>query len=476
MNPNPDSAAAPLQASPAPQRARSVGDQSVSLFLPCAPGAEALLADELRQLLGVEVPLQIDRGGVQVMGDAVIAMRLNLESRLAQRVLWPLAHGPYENEHDLYALARSVPWGDWITTAQTFRIDTTAQRSPLQSLNFATLRVKDAVCDVMRDLTGERPSIDTRFPDLPLTLHLSPSHATLYADTSGEALFKRGWRDAQGLKGEAPLKETLAAAMLAAAGWQGRAQDGPLFDPCCGAGTIVIEAAQIACGIAPGLQRKFAFERLLPFRSHQNAWSRLKDAARARQHAPAVTIFAGDVSFRMIDFAQRNAERAGVAKAISFKTADALQRGPPVEAATTPGAAVGVMMINPPYGERIAPQGSLGGGPRGDHRANPVSFQAAQQPRGGQSSREGFEGGASANEFFSQLASHWKRHYPGWTAWMLSPDPKLPQALRLKESRRVPMWNGAIECRLFRFDLVAGSARAPKPADPTSPADAPAPA
>ncbi len=421
------------------RHARPVADTPVALFLPCAPGAEALLTAEVQALLGAGVPVQTDRGGVQVMGDALVAMRLNLESRLAQRVLWPLAHGPYGNEHDLYQLARGVPWTDWVNPAQTFRIDTTAQRSPLQSLNFATLRVKDAVCDVVRDATGERPSIDTKFPDLPLTLHLSPSHATLYADTSGEALFKRGWRDAQGLKGEAPLKETLAAAMLAAAGWQGRAEDGPLFDPCCGAGTIVIEAAQIACGIAPGLRRRFAFERMLPFRSHQNAWARLKDAARARQHAPAVAVFAGDVSFRMTDFAQRNAERAGVAQHIEFKTADALQRPAP--------AAAGLLLINPPYGERIAPMGSRGGDRGGD--------------RGG--SREGFEGGGSPAEFFSQLASHWKRHYPGWTAWLLSPDPKLPQALRLKESRRVPMWNGAIECRLYRFDLVAGSARS-KPA------------
>ena len=343
-------------------------------------------------------------------------------------------------------LARTVAWGDWITPAQTFRIDTSAQRSPLHSLNFATLRVKDAVCDVVRDATGERPSIDTRFPDLPLTLHLSPTHATLYADTSGEALFKRGWRDAQGLKGEAPLKETLAAAMLAAAGWQGRAEDGPLFDPCCGAGTIAIEAAQIACGIAPGLQRRFAFEKMLPFRAHQNSWSRMKDAARARQHAPKVQIFAGDVSFRMTDFAQRNADRAGVASAIDFKTADALQRMPP--------AASGLMVINPPYGERIAPMGSRGG-----ERFNPSD---RGQPR---PTREGFEGGGSPTEFFSQLAGHWKRHYAGWTAWVLSPDMKLPQALRLKENRRVPMWNGPIECRLFRFELIAGSARGKPDAD-----------
>ena len=446
----PAAVAGPIAAPPgtrpaaAGQRTAAVGDTLVALFLPCSAGAEALLVDEITRILGAETRIQTDRGGVQVMGDAVAAMRLNLESRLAQRVLWPLVYGPYEHEHDLYALARTVPWTEWINNTQTFRIDTTAQRSPLQSLNFATLRVKDAVCDVLRDATGERPSIDTKFPDLPLTLHLSPTHATLYADTSGEALFKRGWRDAQGLKGDAPLKETLAATMLAAAGWQGRAEDGPLFDPCCGAGTIAIEAAQIASGIAPGLQRRFAFEKMLPFRPHQNSWSRLKDAARARQHAPRVPIYAGDVSFRMVDFAQRNAERAGVAAAIDFKTADALQRLPPTER--------GVLIINPPYGERIAPMG------RGSDRHS--GDRGPDTDRNARPAREGFEGGAGPAEFFSQLASHWKQHYAGWTAWVLSPDMKLPQSLRLKENRRVPMWNGPIECRLFRFELVAGSARA----------------
>ncbi len=431
---------------PGHQKAAQVGDALVSLFLPCAGGTEDLLAEEVMRILGPEASGEVLRGGVLVEGNALTAMRLNLESRLAQRVLWPLAHGPYENEHDLYALARTVDWTAWVTPEQTFRIDTTAQRSPLQSLNFATLRVKDAVCDVLRDAVGSRPSIDTRHPDLPLSLHLSPTHATLYADTSGEALFKRGWRDAQGLKGEAPLKETLAAAMLAAAGWQGREEDGPLFDPCCGAGTIAIEAAQIACGIAPGLARRFAFERMLPFRSHQNSWARMKDAARAHQHAPVVGIFAGDVSFRMTDFAQRNAERAGVARFIDFKTADALQRPPPAER--------GVLIINPPYGERIAPKGSRGEQRGPDRHA-----------------REQFDAGGSPNEFFSQLAAHWKRHYAGWTAWLLSPDMKLPQALRLKEARRVPMWNGPIECRLFRFDLVAGSARASAASDtPDTPA------
>ena len=405
-----------------------------ALFLPCAGGAEQLLADEVRRITGRAG--EATRGGVWVEGDPLAAMRLNLESRLAQRVLWPLIDGPYRDEHDLYDLARHVPWPDWITPAQTLRVDVNAGRgkssSPLQSLNFAALRIKDAVCDVLRDATGERPSVDTHRPDLPLALYVGPDHATLYADTSGEALFKRGWRDAQGgrvdVKGEAPLKETLAAAMLAAAGWQGRAEDGPLLDPCCGAGTIAIEAAQMACGIAPGVQRRFAFERMLPFREHLPAWQALKQAAQSRVHAPNVAVFAGDVSFRLTDFATRNAERAGVSHAIEFKTADALQRMPP--------APSGVLMMNPPYGERIAAKG-----------------------QGSDTAREGFEGGGSSAEFFSGLASHWKRHYPGWTAWLLSPDMKLPSLMRLKESRRVPMWNGPIECRLFRFDLVAGSAR-----------------
>ena len=403
----------------------------VALFLPCAGGVEPLLAAEVLAITGRAA--EAARGGVWVQGDAVTAMQLNLESRLAQRVLWPLIDGPYRDEHDLYAMARHVDWAAWITPEQTLRVDVSAMRSPLQSLNFAALRIKDAACDVLREVSGARPSVDTRRPDLPLALFVGPDHATLYADTSGEALFKRGWRED---KGEAPLKETLAAAMLAAAGWHGRGEDGPLLDPCCGAGTIVIEAAQIACGIAPGGMRRFAFERQLPFKHHAAEWRDLQRAAKARVHAPAAPLFAGDVSFRMTDFATRNAQRAGVQHAIEFKTADALQRLPPADR--------GTVMMNPPYGERIAPKGT--------------GNVASREPRSAvQPGREGFEGGGSSAEFFSSLAAHWKRHYAGWTAWLLSPDMKLPSLMRLKESRRVPMWNGPIECRMFRFDLVAGT-------------------
>ena len=403
------------------------------IFLPCAGGVDALLDHEVRALLPGAAP-STSRGGVALQGDLSDVMRLNLESRLAQRVLIEAAAGAYGNEDDLYALARRVDWTRWITPRETLRVDTTAQRSPLRSLNFAALRIKDAVCDVLREASGERPSVDTKRPDLQLVLHLGTERATLYIDTSGEALFKRGWRED---KGDAPLKETLAAAMLAAAGWRGAPEaGGALHDPLCGSGTIVIEAAQIACGIAPGLKRRFAFERLAPFRSADAhaAWQQLRTRAMQRIHASAVPIFASDVAFRMVDFARRNAQRAGVAHAIEFHGGDALERPAPA----LPDSLPGTLMLNPPYGERIDARGKAG-----------AASDTAQR--------------SAPEDFFARLASHWKRAYTahpaGWTAWVLSPDMKLPAAMRLKESRRVPLWNGPIECRLFRFDLVAGSAR-----------------
>jgi len=419
------------------------------LFLPCAAGVEALLEAEVRSLLP-QVRVDARRGGVVLAGDPREVMLLNLESRLAQRVLIEVAEGGYRGEDDLYALARSVDWGDWISPRQTLRVDTTAQKSPLKSLNFAALRIKDAVCDQLREASGERPSVDLARPDLSLVLHLGPERAQLYVDSSGESLFKRGWRADTG---DAPLKETLAAAMLAAAGWQGRADaGGALHDPTCGSGTIAIEAAQIACGIAPGALRRFACERLLPFSGAEARaeMQRLRSRAKERVHAPAVPIIASDLSFRMVDFARRNAERAGVAHAIEFHGGDALERPAP----SLPPELPGTLMLNPPYGERIEVGGKArsaardDGGPPGRVRRVP---------------RDSAEDRSTPGDFFPRLAAHWKKAYTahpaGWTAWILSPDMRLPSAMRLKESRRVPLWNGPIECRLFRFDLVAGSAR-----------------
>ncbi len=441
---------------------------NLSLFLPCPGGVEGLLADEVHGLSGlVGDDLLTVRGGVRVRGDWALVMLLNLHSRLAQRVLVQLAHGPYQDEQALYALAAGVPWEDWFNARQTFRVDLTAQASPLKSLNFATLRIKDAVADRFRaEAGGVRPSIDTDRPDVRVQAHLSPTDATIYIDTSGEPLFKRGWRQD---KGDAPLKETLAAAMLAASGWwepaTRRVSDQPLYDPCCGSGTIVIEAAQLKLGIPAGGQRRFGFERLKAF--SPAGWYAIKKEATqqgatptngpfdsesaARSDAagapPAITIFGSDVAHRMVDFAQRNAERAGVARGLQLRGGDALQRQPP---SATPG----VILMNPPYGERIAAAGVAGVRARpGEGGRGREAFQTGPLSRA-PTSREDADDDRAAGEFFTLLAAHWKTHYAGWTAWLLTPDLKLPGRLRLKESRRVPLWNGPIECRLFRFDLV----------------------
>ena len=417
----------------------------LQLFLPCAAGVEELLADEVHRLTGLKgQDLLTHRGGVVARASWRDAMALNLRCRLAQRVLVQLSHTMYRSEKDLYEAASAVAWEIWFTTRQTFKIEITAQHSPLTSLNFAALKIKDAVADRFRNKTGVRPDVNTQWPDVRIYAHLTTDSATLYIDTSGEPLFKRGWREDTG---EAPLKETLAAAMIAASGWEALAADGvPLYDPCCGSGTIAIEAAQIACGIAAGSLRRFGFEKLLPFQPH--VWQAMKAQAQAEEHAPTAPVFGSDVAHRMVDFAQRNAERAGVAHAVQFRGGDALQRLPPCE---TPG----VMLLNPPYGERIAAAGVAGRSRDGFQPGALAGARAAQPTQVSRETAHTDDGG----DFFPQLASHWKKNYPGWTAWMLTPDLKLPGRMRLKESRRVPMWNGPIECRLFRFDMVKGAVR-----------------
>ncbi len=418
----------------------------LQLFLPCAAGVEDYLAPEILQITGLPPGcITKQRGGVAVRTSFAHAMLLNLYSRLAQRVLVLLSYTEYRSEQDLYRAACEVAWERWFTPRESIKVEVTAQHSPLTSLNFAALKIKDAVCDRFREKAGGvRPDVNTQWPDVRIYAHLTTDACSLYIDTSGEPLFKRGWRED---KGDAPLKETLAAAMIAASEWASGDDDlMPLYDPCCGSGTVVIEAAQIACNIAAGAGRRFAFEKYLPFRSQE--WTAMKQEAAAAVVKPEpgqkALIYGSDVSHRMVDFAQRNAERAGVADVIEFRGGDALQRMPPIEGG-------GVMLLNPPYGERIEVGGVAGAGRMG--------AEPEQQGRFGARELAHTEDGG---EFFSQLASHWKKNYAGWTAWVLTPDLKLPSKMRLKESRRVPMWNGPIECRLFKFSMVKGAMREPR--------------
>ncbi len=410
----------------------------LQLFLPCAAGVEDYLAPEILRITGLPPGcVTKQRGGVAVRTSMAHAMLLNLYSRLAQRVLVLLSFTEYRSEQDLYRAASAVPWERWFTPKESIKVEITAQHSPLTSLNFAALKIKDAVCDRFRETAnGVRPDVNTQWPDVRIYTHLTTDNCSIYIDTSGEPLFKRGWRED---KGDAPLKETLAAAMLAASGWADGEDDLlPLYDPCCGSGTVVIEAAQIACNIAAGSRRRFAFEKYVPFRRAE--WDAMKkeaaDSEVVREPGQKPIIFGSDVAHRMVDFAQRNAQRAGVADVIEFRGGDALQRMPPSDVP-------GVMLLNPPYGERIEVAGVAGSA-------------AQQQGRFGARELAQTDEGV---EFFSQLATHWKKNYANWSAWVLTPDLKLPSKMRLKESRRVPMWNGPIECRLFRFDMIKGSAR-----------------
>ena len=348
-------------------------------------------------------------GGVAARGTFDDVMLLNLHSRIASRVLLRAGRSRVRDADDVYSLARRLRWERWFDARSTLRIDLSAERSQLDSLQFAALRAKDGICDHFRGIGRQRPDIDRANPDVRVHLHLNADSALLYLDTSGEALFKRGWRTEHG---EAPLKENLAAGLLRLAGWTPQVV---LYDPLCGAGTVAIEAAQIACGVAPGAQRTFAFERLRGFDARR--WRQLRAQAEARRRAPPAPLFAADIDPRMVRLAHDNAQRAGVADALSLHQGDVMDAQPPLTLA--PGQAAQIV-TNPPYAERIEAKGS------------------------------------EADAFLPRLGDVLKQRFAGWRAALLLADVHAERALRLKAARRHVVYNGAIECRLFTFELVAG--------------------
>ena len=374
-------------------------------FATCPRGLELLLADDLRTLGADKV--HAVGGGVQFAGDFFLCYRVNLESRLASRVLWQVTSSRYRSEDDIYRAAFALRWTDWFDAARTIRIDVSATRSPLTSLNFVTLKIKDAVCDKIRQLTNRRPSIDTRAPDIPIQAHLTDSDFTLYLDTTGEPLFKRGQRLATG---EAPLRENLAAGILRLAGWM---PGMPLLDPMCGSGTILIEAAHMALERAPGLGRHFAFEKLKNFDAR--AWREMSQQAVARQKLMTpLPIYGSDISGDVLKAARVNLTAGGLDKVINLKRANVLEISAP--------AKQGIIVTNPPYGVRLGEQEQLA-------------------------------------EFYPKLGDVLKKQFSGWRAYILSADMRLPKLIRLAASKRTPLFNGALECRLFEYKMVEGGMR-----------------
>jgi putative N6-adenine-specific DNA methylase len=386
-----------------------------SYFCPCPRGMEAALAEELGEIAQQSTTLKVHNqvpGGVHCSGSLVDAYRINLHSRIASRLLMRMAQGSYTNENDIYDLVLEQPWEDWFGVEHTIRVDVTMVKSPLKSLEFTTLKIKDAVCDRFRDQFGKRPSVNTREPDMRIVGFLDQRNFTIYLDTSGEALFKRGWREETG---DAPLRENLAAGLLRVSGWKPGV---PLFDPMCGSGTILVEAAQMVQGIPPGARRRFAFEKFRDF--DRQGWQDIKAAIKPNPLPAAPTIFGSDISGDMVAMTRHNLKVAGVLFEVPLKQIEAQEVKAPLDAP-------GILLTNPPYGERI--------GVRGDSTMAPDEM---------------------AVQFYQAFGTTLKQRFAGWTAFLFTADLGLPKLLRLKEARKTPFFNGALECRLFRFDMVAG--------------------
>ena len=388
---------------------------SHSYFCPCPRGLEAALAEELAEI-GLHAPtLKVHNqvpGGVHCSGQLTDAYQINLHSRIASRVLMRMGHTGYSNENDIYDLTLSREWEDWFSVDHTIRVDVTAIKSPLKSLEFTTLKIKDAICDRFREQFDKRPSVDTQNPDIRIVGFLDARTFTLYLDTSGDALFKRGWRLDTG---DAPLRENLAAGLLRVSGWK---PGTPLFDPMCGSGTILVEAAQMLAGIPAGARRHFAFEKFHDF--DREAWQAIKGSFKPNAIPATPTIFGSDISGDMIEMTRDNLRHAGILFEVPLKQIEAQEVKAPTDEP-------GILLTNPPYGERI--------GVRGDSTLEPDEMTTS---------------------FYSAFSTTLKQRFAGWKVFLFTADLTLPKMLRLKESRKTPFFNGALECRLFRFDMVAG--------------------
>lgn len=383
-----------------------------SYFYAVVPlGLEELCAQELAAI-GIR-DVRVQKGAVTFKGSMLDAQRACLYCRTASRILMRVGVSDYEDEEDIYNFACRTKWENWFGPDSTIRVDINARRSPLRSLDFTLLRIKDGICDRFMHFLQQRPSVDTAHPDIRVFAFADATHCTFYLDLCGEALFKRGWRTD---KGEAPLKENLASGLLMLAGWD---SEKTLLDPFCGSGTIAIEAALAACGVAPGLKRKFLFENFSDF--DREVWQEELEEAKARVNMHAkVRIVASDISTIVVGKAEQNARRAGLGPLIddgrlTFAQCDARQVTPPAES--------GLIVANPPYGEQ----------------SNPKS--------------------ATVASMMKDVADNLKHNFSGWTARFLTSDRNLPRQMRLKESKKTPLFNGPLECRFFEFNLVAGSFR-----------------
>ena len=374
-------------------------------FATCPRGLETLLEGELKQAGAKEIKLT--DGGVGFAGDLHVCYAANLHSRIATRVLMQVGLGKYAKEDDLYHAAYQINWPNWFDVKHDFMVKVTGVKCPLKSLDFATLRIKDAVCDKFRQVVDSRPYIDTKTPAVRIHAYLTADAYVYYIDTSGDALYMRGNRKATI---EAPLRENLAAGILHLSGWQlGQS----LLDPMCGSGTFLLEAAMISLNIAPGLHRNFGFEKLKNYES--DTWKKVKNVALKNVKPVSFQkIYGSDSDLRAVRIAKQNLESAGLLAAVQLSQTNIVEVIPPSDQ--------GVLVANPPYGVRIGEDEELA-------------------------------------VLYPKIGEALKRKFASWNTYFLTNDLRMPKLMRLTPSKRTPLYNGPLECRLFEIKMVAGSNR-----------------
>ena len=374
--------------------------KSQSLVATCARGLEMVLADELRTL-GAEA-VAPDRGSVLFAGDLRTVFDANVRLRTAMRVLVPLVRGETRSREDLYELAASIAWEEVIAERQTFAVDVVGRHRSFRNTTFAGQVVKDAAVDRLRAKRGQRPDVDREAPDIRVHLRLVDKGASILSlDSSGEPLSHRGYRPRGG---PAPLAESLAAGILLLAGYDGSQ---PLLDPMCGTGTFAVEAALIATGTPPGLHREFAFERW-PVHD-QLAFGEVQHEASHGHRAAPQPIVARDRAVRAIRATQRNLKAAWMNQWVELEQRDALDL-------MLPWGSGGTIVANPPYGKRVSDVEKLFG-------------------------------------LYRRFGNSLKQQATGATAWILAGEPRLAKVIGLKPSRRIPLFNGPIECRWLHYEL-----------------------
>jgi 23S rRNA (guanine2445-N2)-methyltransferase / 23S rRNA (guanine2069-N7)-methyltransferase len=395
--------------------AQAMSQNSQEFFATAAKGMEEVLVQEVLSLGATEA--KPTRAGVSFRGTLKLAYRVCLHSRVASRVLLPLKTFAAPTPEKLYGGVKSVRWSDHLSPRNTLAVDFSSSRSAITHTQFGALKVKDAIVDQFRSVQGTRPSVDTAEPDVRINVYVHDDQATVSIDLSGQSLHRRGYRDESV---PAPLKENLAAAMLLLARWPERAEAGAAFlDPMCGSGTLPIEAGLIAARVAPGLFRqRFGFER---WGGHQDAlWKELRAEAESqviRDPKKIPKIIGTDRDVRAVRAALSHVERAGLRGMVHIERRDFGETVRPDEQ--------GILMINPPYGERLGEIEEL-------------------------------------KPLYAEIGHVMKQRFAGWEGYVLTSEPDLAKAVRLSPARKYVLFNGAIECRLLKYELFSGSGRSPK--------------